>query len=105
MATGTLEKRLSPLIILALVAALVLVVGLWATDRAGSSTASETMAAGSTEHYEWKLVTTWPKNFPGLGSAAVNLAGMVEEMSNGRLTIKVYGAGELVPALGVFDEE
>ena len=53
--------------------------------------------------YNWNMVTTWPKNFPGLGMAAENLSQYVKEMSNGRLIIKVYGAGELVPAMGVFD--
>lgn len=53
--------------------------------------------------YNWNMVTTWPKNFPGLGMAAENLSQYVKEMSNGRLMIKVYGAGELVPAMGVFD--
>ncbi|WP_020406731.1 TRAP transporter substrate-binding protein [Hahella ganghwensis] len=51
----------------------------------------------------WKLVTTWPKNFPGLGEAPEHFAKEVDRMSNGRLKIKVYGAGELVPALEVFD--
>lgn len=55
------------------------------------------------QNFEWKLVTSWPKNFPGLGMAPERLAKLVEKMSNGRLKIKVYGAGELVPALEVFD--
>ena len=53
--------------------------------------------------FEWKLITTWPKNFPVLGTAPERLATMVDEMSNGRLKLKVYGAGELVPAFEVFD--
>ena len=53
--------------------------------------------------FEWKMVTAWPKNFPGLGTGANHLAQTLEAMSGGRLKIKVYGAGELVPALGVFD--
>ncbi len=53
--------------------------------------------------YKWNMVTTWPKNYPGLGLAAENLSKYVDEMSNGRMKIKVYGAGELVPAMGVFD--
>ena len=53
--------------------------------------------------YKWTMVTTWAKNFPGLGRAAENLSQYVEEMSNGRMKIKVYGQGELVPAMGVFD--
>ena len=52
---------------------------------------------------EWKLVTSWPKNFPGLGTAPEKLAVLVDEMSAGRLKIKVYGAGELIQALEVFD--
>ena len=53
--------------------------------------------------FSWKLITTWPKNFPGLGMAPERLAEKVAVMSGGRLTIKVYGAGELVPAFEVFD--
>ena len=52
---------------------------------------------------EWKLVTSWPKHFPGLGTAPEIFADNVNKMSAGRLHIKVYGAGEIVPALGVFD--
>ncbi len=52
---------------------------------------------------KWKMVTTWPKNFPGLGTGANNLAKLITEMSGGRLSVRVYGAKELVPAFGVFD--
>jgi TRAP-type mannitol/chloroaromatic compound transport system substrate-binding protein len=53
--------------------------------------------------YQWKLVTSWPKNFPGLGVGPERFAELVKTMSGGRLIIKVYGAGEIVPALEVFD--
>ncbi len=52
---------------------------------------------------KWKMVTTWPKNFQGLGEGAEFLARIINEMSGGRLKIKVYGSGELVPALQTFD--
>ncbi|MBT5230605.1 MAG: TRAP transporter substrate-binding protein [Methylococcales bacterium] len=52
---------------------------------------------------KWKMVTTWPKDFPGLGTGANNLARLIGEMSGGRLQVKVYGAKDLVPAFGVFD--
>ena len=52
---------------------------------------------------KWTMVTTWPKNFPGLGMGPENFAKYVDEMTCGRMKIKVYGAGEFVPALGVFD--
>lgn len=104
MPSRTLEQRISPLIILLLVAALVAVIGLWAQDKAGSAgRQSGGGAATGAERFHWKLVTTWPKNFPGLGSAPELFAQRVEAMSNGRLTVRVYGAGEIVPALGVFD--
>ena len=52
---------------------------------------------------KWKMVTTWPKNFPGLGTGANDLAKLITQMSGGRLTVKVYGSNELVPAFEVFD--
>ena len=55
------------------------------------------------ENFKWRMVTTWPKNYPGVGLGAENFAKLVDEMSDGRLKIKVYGNGELVPALEVFD--
>lgn len=57
----------------------------------------------STEVRHWKMVTTWPKNFPGLGTGAEFFARLIAEMSGGRLQVKVYGAGELVPPFEVFD--
>jgi TRAP-type mannitol/chloroaromatic compound transport system substrate-binding protein len=55
------------------------------------------------QRFDWKMVTTWPKNFPGLGTSAEKLAELITEMSGGRLQVKVYGANELVPAFEVFD--
>lgn len=52
---------------------------------------------------EWKMVTTWPSHFPILGEGADNFSKWVDEMSGGRLKIRVYGGGEIVPPLGVFD--
>lgn len=62
-----------------------------------------TNAQTEQQQYQWKLVTSWPKNFPGLGMAPERFAKLVDEMSAGQLHIQVYGAGELVPAFGVFD--
>ncbi|BBB27933.1 TRAP transporter substrate-binding protein [Amphritea japonica] len=59
--------------------------------------------AAKPETIEWKMVTTWPKNFPGLGTGANNLAALIGEMSGGRINVKVYGAKELVGALEIFD--
>lgn len=96
----------TPLIILALVAALVTVSWLYVGERSRhfvADSGARATALGGERIYKWKLVTTWPKNFPGLGTAPEKFAEVVNRMSRGRLQISVYGAGELVPALGVFD--
>jgi TRAP-type mannitol/chloroaromatic compound transport system substrate-binding protein len=72
-------------------------------QQASSTGTSSIKDSTPQQTYKWKMVTSWPKNFPGLGTAPERLAVMVDEMSAGRLKIKVYGAGELVPALQVFD--
>jgi TRAP-type mannitol/chloroaromatic compound transport system substrate-binding protein len=51
----------------------------------------------------WKMVTTWPANFPGLGTGAARLAQMITAASGGRLNVRVYAGGELVPPFEVFD--
>jgi len=56
-----------------------------------------------TEKVKWKMVTSWPKNFPGLGAGAETLASYINQLSGGNFTVKVFGANELVPPLGVFD--
>jgi len=104
------KTNLYPAVILGLLSALVFVSGLLVMNKAehselGNGHSEKTLNSGAEDQvtYEWSLVTTWPKNFPGLGSAAENFAHYVKEMSAGRLQVKVHGANELVPALGVFD--
>lgn len=64
---------------------------------------NESATAGSTERFEWSCVTSWPPKFPGIGIAVDNLAELINRASGGRLKIKVYGGGELVPPFEVFD--
>ena len=81
------------------VLAATLLVGCGPVEQSATPASSATPA----EIYKWKLITTWPKNLPGLGTAPERLAKKLKVMSNGRLDIKVYGAGELVGAFEVFD--
>jgi TRAP-type mannitol/chloroaromatic compound transport system substrate-binding protein len=67
------------------------------------STAAAAPAENAGKTWEWKMVTTWPKNFPGLGTGAEFLASQIEKMSGGRIKVKVYAAGELVPPFEIFD--
>ncbi len=53
--------------------------------------------------YKWKMVTTWPPDFPALGEGCNLFAKWVNEMSGGRMEIQVFGGGELVPALEAFN--
>ncbi|MEM9421827.1 MAG: TRAP transporter substrate-binding protein [Pseudomonadota bacterium] len=52
---------------------------------------------------ELKMVTTWPKDFPGLGDAAEQTAKFITEMSGGAMRVRVYAANELVGAFESFD--
>ena len=64
---------------------------------------ASTTSARSTETFEWNMVTSWPAGLPGIGVGVQNLADRLEKTSNGRLKVKVYAGGELVPALEVLD--
>ena len=77
----------------------------------GAAVAGATAAAASTfakpaiaqDVREWRLITTWPKNFPGLGTGANLLAEYITKASEGRLKVTVFGAGEIVPAFEAID--
>ena len=66
-----------------------------------SSSAAANSAGGATR--KLKMVTTWPKNFPGLGMTPERIAKRMHAATDGRIDIRVYGAGELVPAFEAFD--
>lgn len=68
-----------------------------------SSGEAPAKAAADDAVRHWKMVTTWPANFPGLGTGAANLARRITEASGGRLNVTVYAGGELVPPFEVFD--
>lgn len=72
-------------------------------DSSQASTVADDTAQGARKSIEWSMVTTWPPNFPVLHEGCQKFADMVEKMSGGRLTIKVYGGGELLPPLEAFD--
>lgn len=52
---------------------------------------------------QFRMATSWPKDFPGLGVMPNRFAEAVKSMSDGTLEIKVYAAGELVGALECFN--
>lgn len=70
---------------------------------AATSTVGITAPVIAQDVRKWKLVTAWPKNLPGPGVAAQMLADRITALSGGRIEVKLYAAGELVPGHGVFD--
>ena len=53
--------------------------------------------------YRLKLAESWGPNFPVFGDSVKNMVKMAEEMSNGRLKIRVDSANKHKSAFGVFD--
>ncbi|MGE0232890.1 MAG: TRAP transporter substrate-binding protein [Flavobacteriaceae bacterium] len=70
---------------------------------AGTGAAALATPALAQQRFEWRMVTSWPKRLPGPGVTAERIASRIAEASEGRLKITVHAAGELVPALEVFD--
>ena len=50
------------------------------------------------------IVSTWPRDFPGLGVSAQRFAQRVVELSNGAIQTEYFAAGERVGAFDSFDE-
>ena len=71
-----------------------------AVGGAAAALAAPAIAQG---RRQWTLVSAWPKNLPGPGVAAQTLADRITTLSGGRLEVKLFAAGEIVPGPGVFD--
>ncbi|MDA0323143.1 MAG: TRAP transporter substrate-binding protein [Verrucomicrobia bacterium] len=73
----------------------------------GKSPPGKSDAAGpknvSGKTFNWRMVMVVPRTLPIWGPGMEDFAARVKKLSGGRLNIEVYGAGELVPALQVFD--
>ncbi|MFN4263895.1 MAG: TRAP transporter substrate-binding protein [Thioalkalivibrionaceae bacterium] len=73
---------------------------------AGAAALAAPAVLTAQQRYNWRMTTTWPAGLEffqtGPGSAT-DFARRVEEMSDGRIRIRVYSAGELVPAFEGFD--
>ncbi len=73
------------------------------TALAAASVVAAPAMAASKKRFNWKMVTTWPPNMPILQEGAERFASDIEKMSDRRLRISVYAAGELIPAMQTFD--
>ncbi len=53
---------------------------------------------------EINMVSTWPRDFPGLGTGAQRFAERLTAMTDGRIKVNYFAAGERVKAFDSFDE-
>ncbi len=56
------------------------------------------------ERIEMAIVATWGRDFPGLGTGAQRYAQTIQDISDGRIQVSYYAAGERVGAFDSFDE-
>ena len=56
------------------------------------------------DRIEIAMVSTWPRDFPGLGTGAQRFAKRLGDVSDGRIQVTYYAAGERVGAFDSFDE-
>ena len=68
--------------------------------------AATTLAAPAVaqERIEMAIVATWGRDFPGLGTGAQRYAQNIQDLSDGRIQVSYYAAGERVGAMDSFDE-
>jgi TRAP-type mannitol/chloroaromatic compound transport system substrate-binding protein len=73
---------------------------------AAGGVAAATLAAPAIaqDRIEINMVATWGRDFPGLGTGAQRFAKRLEAMSDGRIKVNYYAAGERVKAFDSFDE-
>ena len=75
--------------------------GVAGTVGAAATLATPALSQGTKE---MTVVSTWPRDFPGLGISAQRLCARITELSEGRLNVKYFAAGEKVGAFDSFDE-
>ncbi|SVD06569.1 uncharacterized protein METZ01_LOCUS359423, partial [marine metagenome] len=83
-----------------------------ALGTAGTSIISACSTEESQENQEysvlgpeinWRITSSFPPSVDMLSGAANMLAARVEKLTSGRFKIRVFAAGEIVPALQVMD--
>ena len=78
-------------------------VGIGAATAAGTGliTSAPAIAQSKTK---LTIVSTWPRDFPGLGISAQRLVARISELSEGKIETEYFAAGERVGAFDSFDE-
>ncbi len=69
----------------------------WLKGAAAGTAAAIAMPAVARAQIRWNMTMPWPRKTPGLGTNAERFVERVRRMSDGRLEIRLFAAGELVP--------
>ncbi|MFK7995035.1 MAG: TRAP transporter substrate-binding protein [Granulosicoccus sp.] len=75
--------------------------GLTAVAGAGLITGAPAIAQSKVK---LTVVSTWPRDFPGLGTSAQRLVARISELSEGRIETEYFASGERVGPFDSFDE-
>jgi TRAP-type mannitol/chloroaromatic compound transport system substrate-binding protein len=73
---------------------------------AGAGAAASTLAApaiAQSAEIRWRLASSFPKSLDTLYGAAEQVARSVSDATGGKFQIRIFAAGEIVPAFGVVD--
>jgi TRAP-type mannitol/chloroaromatic compound transport system substrate-binding protein len=76
--------------------------GVAAALATGASTVAAPAIAAN--RIEITMVSTWPRDFPGLGTGAQRFAESLATLTDGRIKVNYFAAGERVKAFDSFDE-
>ena len=70
----------------------------------GTAGAAISAPAIAKNRIEVTMVSTWPRDFPGLGTGAQRFAKRLTDMTDGRIKVNYFAAGERVKAFDSLDE-
>src|SRR5437868_1563598 len=70
---------------------------------AASAVIAAPALAQSMPEIKWRLAASWPKSLDTLYGGCENFAKRVAEMTDNKVQIQVFAAGEIVPGLQVLD--
>ena len=74
-----------------------------AAAAAAAGTVAAPAIAQSQPAIQWRMAASWPKSLDTLFGGAELVAKRVAEITDGKFQIRVFAAGEIVPALQVLD--
>ena len=75
-----------------------------ANAKIAELTAAGQAPAAAKSRVEIAMVSTWPRDFPGVGTGAQRFAQRLIDMSDGRMQVQYFAGGERVKPFDSFDE-